>query len=108
MFSKGQLPTFGWSVMLVVVDPRPVLPDWPASPPIVRCGPTSISTVTLLVGGEMPWPSKGLTEADIDLDRRVRVAFAQRSREIEPQRAKRGVIARTKACLLYTSDAADE
>src|SRR6266436_1894581 len=33
----------------------PVLPDWPASPPIVRCGRTSISTVTLLVGGEMPW-----------------------------------------------------
>jgi hypothetical protein len=33
----------------------PVLPDWPASPPTVRCGRTSISTVTLLVGGEMPW-----------------------------------------------------
>src|SRR5215472_3036571 len=33
----------------------PLLPDWPASPPIVRCGRTSISTVTLLVGGEMPW-----------------------------------------------------
>src|SRR5215468_3507701 len=33
----------------------PVLPDWPASPPIVRCGRTSISTVTLLVGGERPW-----------------------------------------------------
>src|ERR1700745_1454417 len=33
----------------------PVLPDWPASPPIVRCGRTSISTVTLLVGGDTPW-----------------------------------------------------
>src|SRR6266852_5124293 len=33
----------------------PVLPDWPASPWIVRCGRTSISTVTLLVGGESPW-----------------------------------------------------
>src|SRR6266852_7712987 len=33
----------------------PVLPDWPASPPTVRCGRTSISTVTLLVGGETPW-----------------------------------------------------
>src|SRR5260370_1686648 len=33
----------------------PVLPDWPASPPTVRCGRTSISTVTLLVGGESPW-----------------------------------------------------
>ena len=34
--------------------PRPVPPDCPASPPIVRCGRTSISTVTLLVGGEIP------------------------------------------------------
>src|ERR671934_871385 len=33
----------------------PVLPDCPASPPIVRCGRTSISTVTLLVGGDTPW-----------------------------------------------------
>src|SRR5260370_16946067 len=33
----------------------PVLPDWPASPWPVRCGRTSISTVTLLVGGESPW-----------------------------------------------------
>src|SRR6516225_12092025 len=33
----------------------PVLPDWPASPPTVTCGSTWISTVTLLVGGEMPW-----------------------------------------------------
>jgi len=33
----------------------PVLPDWPASPPTVRCGRTSISTVTLLVGGDTPW-----------------------------------------------------
>src|SRR5271165_6954099 len=33
----------------------PVLPDCPASAPTVRCGRTSISTVTLLVGGEMPW-----------------------------------------------------
>src|SRR5262244_3826066 len=33
----------------------PVLPDWPASPPIVRCRITSISTVTLLVGGDTPW-----------------------------------------------------
>src|SRR5260370_15488082 len=33
----------------------PVLPDWPASPCTVRCGRTSISTVTLLVGGESPW-----------------------------------------------------
>src|SRR5712692_205203 len=33
----------------------PVLPDWPASPCIVRCGRTSISTVILLVGGESPW-----------------------------------------------------
>src|SRR5438132_13821686 len=33
----------------------PVLPDWPAAPPIVRCGRTSISTVTLLVGGDRPW-----------------------------------------------------
>jgi hypothetical protein len=32
-----------------------VLPDWPASPPIVRCGRSSISTVTLLVGGDSPW-----------------------------------------------------
>src|SRR6201987_1700580 len=35
--------------------PRPVPPDCPASPPTVRCGRTSISTVTLLVGGETPW-----------------------------------------------------
>ena len=33
----------------------PVLPDWPASPWTVRCGRTSISTVTLLVGGDSPW-----------------------------------------------------
>src|SRR6516165_1238783 len=33
----------------------PVLPDCPASPPTVRCGRTSTSTVTLLVGGEIPW-----------------------------------------------------
>src|SRR5215469_14618528 len=33
----------------------PVLPDWPASPPIVRCGRTSISTVSLLVGVDTPW-----------------------------------------------------
>src|SRR6516225_12171829 len=33
----------------------PVLPDWPASPPTVTCGSTWISTVTLLVGGEIPW-----------------------------------------------------
>src|ERR1700730_6134061 len=33
----------------------PVLPDWPASPWTVRCGRSSISTVTLLVGGERPW-----------------------------------------------------
>src|ERR1700738_1670390 len=33
----------------------PVLPDWPASPPIVRCGRPSISAVTLLVGGDTPW-----------------------------------------------------
>src|SRR5215469_12196523 len=33
----------------------PVLPDCPASPPTVRWGRISISTVILLVGGEMPW-----------------------------------------------------
>src|SRR5690348_11511308 len=33
----------------------PVLPDWPASPCTVRCGRSSISTVTLLVGGDSPW-----------------------------------------------------
>src|SRR5215831_1987775 len=33
----------------------PVLPDCPASPWTVRWGRTSISTVTLLVGGESPW-----------------------------------------------------
>src|SRR6185437_3151138 len=33
----------------------PVLPDWPASPCTVRCGRNSISTVTLLVGGDRPW-----------------------------------------------------
>src|ERR1700746_3409254 len=33
----------------------PVLPGCPASPPTVRCGRTSISTVILLVGGEIPW-----------------------------------------------------
>src|ERR1700682_4217163 len=33
----------------------PVLPDWPASPWTVRWGRSSISTVTLLVGGERPW-----------------------------------------------------
>ena len=32
-----------------------MLPDWPASPWTVRCGRSSISTVTLLVGGERPW-----------------------------------------------------
>ena len=32
-----------------------MVPDCPASPPTVRCGRTSISTVTLLVGGETPW-----------------------------------------------------
>src|SRR6516162_4518185 len=33
----------------------PVLPDCPASPWTVKCGRSSISTVTLLVGGERPW-----------------------------------------------------
>src|SRR5215469_4106884 len=33
----------------------PVLPDWPASPWTVKCGRSSISTVTLLVGGDRPW-----------------------------------------------------
>src|SRR5215469_8129373 len=35
--------------------PMPVLPDCPASPWTVRCGRNSISTVTLLVGGDSPW-----------------------------------------------------
>ena len=37
--------------------------------------------------------SKGLTEADIDLDRRVTAALVQRGCEIEPQRAECRVVA---------------
>ena len=41
--------------------------------------------------------SEGLTEADIDLDRRVGAALMQRGRQIEPQRPERRVIAETQA-----------
>src|SRR5271165_3015278 len=41
-------------------------------------------------------PSKGLAEADIDLDRRVGVALVQRGREVEAQRPKRRVVAQSQ------------
>src|SRR3984893_2848248 len=44
----------------------PVLPDWPASPPTVRCRGTSRSTVTLLVGGERPWLTPTETPGAMD------------------------------------------
>src|SRR5271166_5170341 len=42
-------------------------------------------------------PSKGLAEADIDLDRRVGAALVQRGREVEAQRPKRRVISQSQA-----------
>src|SRR6516165_3403898 len=44
-----------------------------------------------------PLALERLTEADIDLDRRVPVALVQRGREIEPWRPESGVVARTQA-----------
>src|SRR5215813_774806 len=41
--------------------------------------------------------SEGLTQADIDLDRRVAAALVQRRRQVQPQRSERGVIARARA-----------
>src|SRR6266446_1811272 len=41
--------------------------------------------------------SEGLTEADIDLDRRVGAALMQRGRQVEPQRPERSVVAQTQA-----------
>src|SRR5215471_6813226 len=40
--------------------------------------------------------SESLTEANIDLDWRVGAALVQRSRQVEPQRPERGVIACTE------------
>src|SRR4029077_11722322 len=44
----------------------------------------------------IPRASEGLSEADVDLDRRVSGALMQRGRQVEPKRPERSIVAQTQ------------